>query len=74
MPPGKTTTKKAATKRTVTRVTDMPDKLRATETFAIVVDDDVLLVHRGEVVSADHAVVKRRKHLFEPADVHVDHE
>jgi hypothetical protein len=54
----------------------LPEKVRATQDFAVDVDGDPMIVHKGEVVSVRHAVVKGHEHLFEPtaADAHVDHE
>jgi hypothetical protein len=77
MTPTKKATKRTPTKRTSKRTTATKattDKLRAVATFATVVDDDVMIVHEHEVVNSTHAVVKGREHLFEPADVRVDHE
>jgi hypothetical protein len=56
--------------------TNVPDKVRALESFTCDVDGDPMVVHRGDVVSSRHVVVKGREHLFEAADdaAHVDHE
>jgi hypothetical protein len=56
--------------------TTKPDKVRATQAFVCDVDDTRVVVHAGDVVKANHAVVKGREALFEPAgaDAPVTHE
>jgi hypothetical protein len=76
VPPRKATTKRTAKKATPTKRTpaaNVPDKVRAVETFVADVDGDPMIVHAGEVVNTRHAVVKGHEALFEPADVRVDH-
>jgi hypothetical protein len=56
--------------------TRKPDKLRCVEAFTCDVDDQDVLLHKGEVVRVGHPVVKGREQLFEPAgaDAPPDHE